>query len=417
MVSVIGQKLSDQPTTGRRTSHWLPAAIAVASVGWGANQFAPLLLLYRSQLGLSATELEAIFGVYAVGLVPGLLLGGPISDRHGRRRVLLAALIASLVASGLLAVGGLGWLYAGRLVAGVASGAAFSSGTAWIRELSANGPAETPHPGPRRATVAMTSGFAAGPMVAGGLAQWAAHPTVVPYLPHLVLAAVAVPLVALLPETATTTRDGSAAPRVRVSAPAHPRFRWVVAPLAPWVFGSASVALAYLPGLASGHSRGALGFAAVIATLTAVAGLAVQPLARAAEARGGRVPLGTALGLVVVGFLVSAVAAVLPHPALVVVAALLLGAGYGCAQVAGLAEVQRLAGPGELAGMTAFYQAISYLGFALPFLLATVQHRLPAGVPLLIIAALAAVTLVLTGRALTGQKPTGQKLTGRKVSP
>jgi MFS family permease len=400
MVVVLGQQLSQPPAAGRRTSRWLPAGIAVASVGWGTNQFAPLLLLYRTALGLSATELGAIFGVYAVGLVPGLLLGGPISDRHGRRRVLLAALMASLLGSGLLAVGGLGWLYAGRLVAGVASGAAFSSGTAWIRELSAPATAGGANPGPRRATVAMTAGFAAGPMVAGLLAEWAPAPTLVPYLPHIVLAAVSVPLVALLPETRPTgaRENRSTAPGRRVrSGLRHPRFRGVVVPLAPWVFGSASVALAYLPGLvATGH--GQLGFAALIATLTAVAGIVVQPLARVAEGRGGRVPLCTALGLVVAGLLAGAAAVVVARPGLIVVAALLLGAGYGCAQVAGLAEVQRLAAPAELAGLTAVYQAISYLGFALPFLLAGVGHRLPPGVPLLATAVIAAATLVLTNR-------------------
>src|SRR5437763_15067548 len=164
---------------------WLRAGVAVAAVGWGANQFAPLLLMYRAQLGLSATTVEATFGLYALGLIPGLLLGGPISDRHGRRRVMLPALIISVLGSLLLILGGWapGWLFAGRLIAGVASGAAFSSGAAWIKELS--GSARAANPGPRRATVAMTTGFAAGPLVAGLLAQWTPLPTLVPCLPHL----------------------------------------------------------------------------------------------------------------------------------------------------------------------------------------------------------------------------------------
>ena len=53
--------------------------------GWGANQFTPMLLLYRSQLGLSAAIVEAMFGLYAIGLIPGLLVGGSASDRIGRR--------------------------------------------------------------------------------------------------------------------------------------------------------------------------------------------------------------------------------------------------------------------------------------------------------------------------------------------
>jgi MFS family permease len=58
---------------------------------------------------------------------------------------------------------GIGWLFAGRLVAGAASGAAFSSGAAWIKELSGTGS------GARRVTVAMTAGFGLGPLLAGDL--------------------------------------------------------------------------------------------------------------------------------------------------------------------------------------------------------------------------------------------------------
>ncbi len=168
---------------------WLRAGVAVAAVGWGAQQFAPLLLMYQSTLGLSTTTVQGTFGFYVLGLIPGLLFGGPMSDRYGRRRVMAPTLVVSAVASLLLILGGTGagWLFAGRLLAGVASGAAFSSGAAWIKELSASRSSLSP----RRITVAMSVGFGLGPLVSGVLAQWGPAPTVVPYLPHLLLAAVA----------------------------------------------------------------------------------------------------------------------------------------------------------------------------------------------------------------------------------
>jgi MFS family permease len=87
---------------------WWRAGLAVAAVGWGAQQFAPLLLMYQSVLHLSATTVQATFGLYVFGLIPGLLLGGPVSDRYGRRRVMVPTLAASLAATLLLMLGGEG---------------------------------------------------------------------------------------------------------------------------------------------------------------------------------------------------------------------------------------------------------------------------------------------------------------------
>jgi predicted MFS family arabinose efflux permease len=379
MTTTVRPTVAAQPALVTR--RWWGAGVAVAAVGWGAQQFAPLLLMYESRLGLSSTTVQAIFGMYVLGLIPGLLLGGPVSDRYGRRRVMAPTLALSAAATLLLVTGSTGWLFAGRLVAGVASGAAFSSGAAWIKELSAAG-----H-GPRRLTVAMSVGFGLGPLVAGVLAQWAPAPTVLPYLPHLALTALALPLALATPETRSPTSGGWRSPGAL-----QPRFLLVVVPLAPWVFLSASVGLAYLPGLVAARVSGhALVFSAVITLLCAGAGILIQPLARRLDAHR---LLVTALSLVVVGLLIAAVVAATRSPALVVVAAVVLGSGYGCCQVCGLLEVQRLARPERLAGLTAVYQAVSYVGFAAPFPLAAATDRgVPPTALMVGVAALAALTL------------------------
>src|SRR5215470_7369103 len=101
------------PAVGRDTLSqpplaWVPAAAVLLGVGWGAQQFTPMLLVYRQALGLTTGTLEAMFGVYALGLIPGLLLAGPLSDARGRRTVVLPAAGLSLVASLALAAAGLG---------------------------------------------------------------------------------------------------------------------------------------------------------------------------------------------------------------------------------------------------------------------------------------------------------------------
>jgi MFS family permease len=163
------------------------------------------------------------------------------------------------------------------------------------------------------------------------------------------------------------------------------------------VFGSASIALAYLPGLVKVQLGGhALIFSAVVTMLTAAAGIVVQPLARRLDRSAGTRLLASALAIVVAGLLVAVVASSWLSPALVVLAALVLGAGYGCCQVCGLLEVQRLAPPQHLAGLTALYQAVSYLGFLASFLLAAAGGLLPPSELLAVVAGLAVLTLVWT---------------------
>ena len=60
---------------------WRRAAFALFAVAAGTNVPTPLLLVYRERLDLSAEVLTVLFGCYAAGLVPSLLLAGPLSDR------------------------------------------------------------------------------------------------------------------------------------------------------------------------------------------------------------------------------------------------------------------------------------------------------------------------------------------------
>jgi len=178
----------------------------------------------------------------------------------------------------------------------------------------------------------------------------------------------------------------------------------VVAPLAPWVFGSVSVAVVYLPGLVVARLGGyALLFATLVTLLTAAAGIIAVPVAR--RWSGERSPLAGALGLVTAGLLVAAGAAATVSPALVLVAAVVLGAGYGCCQVCGLNEVARLAAPERLAGTTAAYQALSYLGFVVALPLAALRTWVAPPILLLGLAVGALGTLGATTRSAASAAP------------
>lgn len=371
---------------GWSASGWLPVAAVLTATAWGSNQFTPMLLVYHQTLGLGTGTLEALFGVYAVGLIPGLLIGGPLSDALGRRRVVIPAAMLSLAASLALVSAGHGpeLLFVGRLLAGISAGAVFGGGTAWVREISVRGPAAvTDQQAATRAVVAMTTGFALGPLVAGLLAQWAPDPRAVPYLPHLAAMIVVLALLRGAPETVAMRRGR----RVSLSLPGlqNARFRRVVTPMAPWVFAAPAVAFALLPSIVGAeHTTDGIGLVAAITALCALAGVLIQPLARrlGAGAVDGRAAT-TGLLVLVGGLVLAAVAAQAQQAWLLVPCAIVLGSAYGLCLVAGLVEIQKLADKDGLAGLTAAYYTLTYIGFAVPYILTLGSHL--AGYPLLLV--------------------------------
>ena len=374
---------------------WVRAGAALFGAAWGSNQFTPMLLVYQRQLGLSTGTLEALFGVYALGLIPGLLIAGPLSDARGRRPVILTSAALSLAGTLALVLAdhAVAPLYAGRFLTGLGSGAAFGAGTAWLRELSRPpfGDA-TDHAAARRGAVTMTIGFAVGPLVSGLLAQWAPDPGVVPYLPHVALMLV---VLALVPGAAeTVVRGGGGAIARAVPSLRHPRFLRVVAPMAPWVFAAPAVAFALLPSVVgAAHATDGIALTAAVAMLAAMAGVLIQPLARRLDAHAsGNRAATVGLGVMVVGMACAAFTAHEHRTWLLVPSALVLGVGYGLCLVAGLVEVQRLAHPDALAGLTAIYYVLTYIGFAVPFVLALAAHLTGYPTLLLITAGLALVT-------------------------
>ncbi|MGQ4495457.1 MFS transporter, partial [Dermabacteraceae bacterium P13101] len=52
------------------------------------------------------------------------------------------------------------------------------------------------------------------------------------------------------------------------------------------------------------------------------------------------------------------------------------GCGYGLVLVGGLTEIQRIATPDDLAGLTGVYYSIAYLGFFTPMVLSLLELHL-----------------------------------------
>lgn len=366
--------------TQHRIRPWVAVAIAVGYIGWGGNQFTPLLIAYAQSSGYTRVDVDILLGAYVVGLVPGLLLASALSDRHGRRRMMLFGIASSALGSVTLAVGdvlGFPALFAGRMLSGLAVGIAMAVGSAWIIELS-KPPFEdaSPGAGARRASICLSVGLALGPLFAGLLAALAPLPLVLTYLLHVALCLPA--LWAVQRHSVETRHDAAQEPIVhalKVPAAGHRRFVRVVLPMAPWIFGSAGIAYAIVPALVVDKlGSWALLYTAGLTVLTLLCGVLVQPIARRLDDRSSARAVVVSMVLMAAGVFSAVATALTRSVVMAVLVAMLLGCAYGIAIVSGLLEIQRMADPDELAGISGVYYSLAYVGFLLPAALAGLAH-------------------------------------------
>lgn len=368
------------------SSRWPGVAAAMFAIAWGGNEFTPLLVMYKSD-GLAATTVDLLLFYYVLGIVPALLIGGPLSDRHGRRALLRPAPLIAAAGSLLLAFGAASvpLLSAGRVLCGIALGLAMAVGGSWLKELAQ--PPYSPElaagTGARRSAMSLTAGFAIGACCAGVLAQWAPWPNTLAYLINVGLCLIAAVWVRRTPETVSGRRNPrSLRDDLRIPAAGHRRFRTVALPAALWLFTSAAAAYAVLPALMAPRVGAApIAFSAMICVITLGCGFAVQSVARRIDRPGTARAAAVALIAVTIGMALAATASGLLTLWATVAAAVVLGAGYGIGLVAGLQEIERIARPDDLAGLTAVFYSASYLGFGTPALLSFLHDTFGLGYP------------------------------------
>jgi MFS family permease len=371
------------------------------AIGWAASHFAGLIPAISEHQHLNATTLDAVFAIYAVGILPGLLIGGRVSDVLGRRPVAwVGSTIILLGTVAMLLSQRPDMLLAGRLIIGVGAGFAISSCTAWASDLK--GPA-----GAAIAGAVLTVGFGIGPFASGVIAT-AGQPGI---LLSFVIAAVLV-VVATIVAVVAAQRAAGAVPAV-TNSPAQSvpapqgssplALSWAI-PLAPWVFASATLAFITIP--ARVHTGFAAALAAGIAALIAngVSG-GIQVLARARE-WGPQTGTAGAL-LAAVGFVGTAVAPPTVTPVVGISLAVVLGSAAGLCLREGLIDLEAAA-PQRLRGtLTGAFYAVTYLGFGLPLLLSAVDSA-ESTVILAILAVLASATAA--GRAVRLRRGTHRQI-------
>jgi DHA1 family bicyclomycin/chloramphenicol resistance-like MFS transporter len=136
---LAAKKLHDQPRAAATATPWrlLLLLMALTSIGpTTLNVVVPALPQMANRLASDAATIQLAVTVYLLALAAGQLVMGPLSDRFGRRPVLLAGLTLTAAASILaILVGTVGSLILARVLQAFGASAGIVVSRAIIRDL------------------------------------------------------------------------------------------------------------------------------------------------------------------------------------------------------------------------------------------------------------------------------------------
>lgn len=153
---------------GRTPPLWLLALITLSGT-LAMHMFVPALPRAARELGASAGAMQGTVSVYILGLAVGQLAYGPLSDRYGRRPLLVVGLALYTVAGLAAALApGIRTLIAARLVQALGGCAGLALGRAMVRDTAA------PEDAARRLALLnlmVTLGPGLAPLIGGTLSE------------------------------------------------------------------------------------------------------------------------------------------------------------------------------------------------------------------------------------------------------
>ncbi|HEX7143726.1 MAG TPA: MFS transporter [Gaiellaceae bacterium] len=357
----------------------------------------PLYPLFEQRYSFGELMVTVIFGVYAFGVIAGLLVFGNLSDEIGRKPVLLIGLAFSAASAFLFVfAGSLVPIFAGRIASGLSAGVFTGTATAMLVDLA---------PGGRRrvasfvAVIVNLGGLGLGTLLAGLLADYCRSPLRLPFIVDLGLLVPALVGLLMTPETVQRTAFRVRLQRLKVPTEVRGVFiRGAAAGFGSFavagVFSSvAPVFLGQILGRTSHALAGAVVF--ILFTASIVGQLIVARLSDRRALVSGCVLLVGGVGLLALALGLESLAAL-------IAAASVVGLGQGLVIGAGLAAINQRA-PVEHRGETASsFFVVMYVGLSLPvigvgvaahaFSLRTAGIGFSAAVAVLVLAVLASLT-------------------------
>ncbi|MDT5003441.1 MAG: hypothetical protein QOJ24_617 [Mycobacterium sp.] len=343
------------------------AAITFTSLYLAAGALMPLLVDYREKWDLPAAILTVAFAVFAIGFLAAVLTMGSLSDHVGRRPVLLGALIIQLASNVMfLLAPDIGWVIAGRIVQGFATGSATTAFTAALVELA---PPNRKRLATILGSVGLTGGLGVGSLLTGLAIQFTTDANAIVFTVLAIMTVLGIVVVAMSPESAPPVPGalGSLVPRVAIPPATRREFTAAVPVIAAvWMLSGLSGGIA--PSLVrsvfllnSGLLNGLSGF--IAPAMSAAVGLMFVRL----DPRRSMIVGIYASVLGAVG-IISGVCA--GSVAIMIAGQGVAGVGFGASFTASLRLVLPLAPAHQRAGVVASIYLVCYLAFGVPVVVA-----------------------------------------------
>ncbi|MFJ4397049.1 MFS transporter [Pseudomonas sp. NPDC089396] len=375
-------------------SHPALLAFALCLITLAVNLQAPLYITYADLSGQGATATAVAFSGYVLGVLPVLLALGGLADRVGRRPLILAALLLSMLATLLMLLApSLQTLGLARLCLGLGTGLASATATAYMGELMG---ADSSARAANWVTASTSLGFGLGAALTSLFLLRGPSLTPGSFHLQLALAAVALALVWRLPDPRPTQRSAM------LRLPGYPTGSVVYGLAILLAWACVGLVIALLPGILRQHGLSAWSGFSTFCVISC--GLLFQPLARRMAC--AKVTL-LGLGILPCSYALLAWGADSGQLGAVLLGAVAASSAcYGFIYLGGLAAVNQLAGREKTRSSAGFF-LLAYLGFSVPVIFTGVLSDqlgprvalLAFGGVLVLGCAAVALALVLSARA------------------
>ncbi len=354
--------MEEKELSGGRATGFVGVAYAFLIVMLGTTLPTPLYPIYSDTFGLSDLMVTIIYATYALGVIGGLLVFGQLSDRIGRRYILIPGVLLSAVSALVfLFADGIALLFVGRVLSGLSAGLFTSTATATLVSMA-------PHDKQGKASMLASGvnmlGLGMGPLLAGIFAQYFPYPMRIVFAVDFAILIPAFIAIWLMPEPVKEKQKLRLKVQ-KLSVPPEVRATFIRAVIPAFAGFSVlgmftAVSPAFLQDVLAFDNKAVLGV--IVFSIFCASAISQALLKRTPD----RTVLKLGTGILIFGTIFVSIALQLRSLTLVVTGAIVSGAGQGFSFRAGLASVNAKSPSRQRGEVTSSFFTLAYIALSIP---------------------------------------------------